>query len=267
MEDERVVIISCPACATRFSLDAALLGPTGRNVRCAKCQHKWKQEPPEQADGAQAAPQPVLEKPSDADVFASVKQAAPDSGKENIPAGAAPTVEIPSAPFRPRSALGTPGSIVIPPRLRPAEPMRRGLFRPAYLVLAFLVGFLGALVIFRAEFTRLVPELGPIYALLGLGVNPGEDELEIGNLVFKRRFENSKTVIAIEADLFNNADIAVRVPTFVAIPLDEGKSPLVPAFPFRLPQEKIEPGETITFRALYQDPPPGTKSLRVTFLE
>src|SRR5215813_15387245 len=45
----RVVIVSCPACATRFSLDASLLGPNGRNVRCAKCGHRWKQEAPAMA--------------------------------------------------------------------------------------------------------------------------------------------------------------------------------------------------------------------------
>src|SRR5215813_3645628 len=52
----RVVIVSCPACATRFSLDASLLGPGGRNVRCAKCGHRWRQEPP-----APVAEMPALE--------------------------------------------------------------------------------------------------------------------------------------------------------------------------------------------------------------
>lgn len=40
------MIITCPACATRYLTDPALLGPTGRVVRCAKCRHSWMQAPP-----------------------------------------------------------------------------------------------------------------------------------------------------------------------------------------------------------------------------
>jgi predicted Zn finger-like uncharacterized protein len=40
------MILTCPACATRYLTDPALLGATGRVVRCAKCQHSWLQVPP-----------------------------------------------------------------------------------------------------------------------------------------------------------------------------------------------------------------------------
>lgn len=40
------MILTCPACATRYLTDPALLGATGRVVRCAKCQHSWMQPPP-----------------------------------------------------------------------------------------------------------------------------------------------------------------------------------------------------------------------------
>ena len=105
------MIVSCPACATRFSLDAALLGDAGRNVRCAKCSHKWKQLPPklENPDGTPA------------DIAAGIGQAAeaPDASPQDeaAPAGetqageaqageaqaSEPSVEIPAAPPRPRT--------------------------------------------------------------------------------------------------------------------------------------------------------------------
>lgn len=39
------MIIACPSCGARFNLDSAKLLPAGRNVRCAKCDHRWRQMP------------------------------------------------------------------------------------------------------------------------------------------------------------------------------------------------------------------------------
>ena len=41
------MIVSCPACSTRYLLEPSALGPDGRSVRCAKCQHSWHQQPPD----------------------------------------------------------------------------------------------------------------------------------------------------------------------------------------------------------------------------
>jgi predicted Zn finger-like uncharacterized protein len=51
------VIIACPSCGARFNLDPAKLLPAGRNVRCAKCDHRWRQMP-EGPPPAAAAPEP-----------------------------------------------------------------------------------------------------------------------------------------------------------------------------------------------------------------
>ena len=41
------MIISCPACSTRYVVPDSAIGVEGRTVRCAKCHHSWFQEGPE----------------------------------------------------------------------------------------------------------------------------------------------------------------------------------------------------------------------------
>jgi predicted Zn finger-like uncharacterized protein len=40
------MILTCPACATRYQTDEAKFPPDGRQVRCAKCSHVWHQAAP-----------------------------------------------------------------------------------------------------------------------------------------------------------------------------------------------------------------------------
>ncbi len=51
------MILTCPSCATRYSIDAAALGKSGREVRCIRCTHIWRQAPDGgPIDEAQAPP-------------------------------------------------------------------------------------------------------------------------------------------------------------------------------------------------------------------
>ena len=41
------MIVTCPACSTRYLVDPRALGSAGRTVRCANCANTWHQGPPE----------------------------------------------------------------------------------------------------------------------------------------------------------------------------------------------------------------------------
>jgi predicted Zn finger-like uncharacterized protein len=43
------MIVTCPACSTRYLVDPRALGSAGRIVRCAQCGQTWHQTPPEDA--------------------------------------------------------------------------------------------------------------------------------------------------------------------------------------------------------------------------
>ena len=59
------MIVSCPNCATRYVLDAAVLRPPGRHVRCARCQTTWFQEPALDLAAEAMIPESVREPVSD----------------------------------------------------------------------------------------------------------------------------------------------------------------------------------------------------------
>ncbi len=265
------MIVSCPACATRFSLDAALLGEGGRTVRCAKCAHKWKQLPPKlenpegtpaeialtaDAPAPAAAPEPPAEQAAEA---AAAVADATDATSDT------PGIEIPSAPPRPRSPQRPTGPITVPPKLRPMMPKRRFRLRPAYIVLAGMAIGLGAVFYFRAEIARAIPALDMVYSLMGISTSSPAEDLETANLVFNRRNEDGKSVYSVQADVFNKSEYPVKLPIFVIKALDGDRKQVGDAYPFRLEQESIEPGETITFRTFMDTLPKGTKTLRIEF--
>jgi hypothetical protein len=244
-------------------LDAALLGDAGRNVRCAKCGHKWKQLPPklENPEGTPAEIALNAEPPEAAPPAAETAPEVPPLAAANE----APAIEIPSAPPRPRSPQRPTGPITVPPKLRPMMPKRRFSLRPAYIVLIGMAVGLGAAFYFRAEIARAIPALDMVYSLMGISTSSPAEDLETANLVFNRRNEDGKSVYSVQADVFNKSEYPVKLPIFVIKALDGDRKQVGDAYPFRLEQETIEPGETITFRTFMDTLPKGTKTLRIEF--
>lgn len=61
------MILSCPACQTRYVVPDSAIGPAGRAVRCASCGHKWFQEPDSGAELPKTA-SPSVDLPANHDV-------------------------------------------------------------------------------------------------------------------------------------------------------------------------------------------------------
>jgi predicted Zn finger-like uncharacterized protein len=65
------MILTCPACSTKYVVKDGAIPPAGRQVRCASCKHSWHQDP----DGAGSAP--AAEPPAEPDNEAAPAPAPP----------------------------------------------------------------------------------------------------------------------------------------------------------------------------------------------
>lgn len=60
------MILTCPACSTKYVVKDGAIPPSGRQVRCASCKHSWHQDPEEGAPPAEeqaAVAEPVAVQP------------------------------------------------------------------------------------------------------------------------------------------------------------------------------------------------------------
>ncbi len=73
------MIITCPACATRYVVPDSAIGVDGRTVRCAKCKYNWFQE------GPRIAPPPVVPAPAPLPIVRSEPEPDPAPAATSIP--------------------------------------------------------------------------------------------------------------------------------------------------------------------------------------
>lgn len=136
------MILTCPACRTRYLVDDRALGGTaGRTVRCAQCGHTWQQRPEPAA-------------PLSADPVLSPGEPAPAEPPLAVPPRPAPA---PSPPRRPHVGMGA-----------------------LWLVLLVVIAALLATAILgRRQVVARYPQTAPAFAFLGLPVAPSESGLKI----------------------------------------------------------------------------------------
>ncbi len=74
--------LNCPSCESRFVIDPAALGPSGREVRCGRCGHAWHAEP----GAAAAEDQSPLPTPLQAPEAAAREDTGPDDPTPTVAA-------------------------------------------------------------------------------------------------------------------------------------------------------------------------------------
>ena len=246
------MILTCPSCSTRYSVDAAKFPAAGRNVRCAKCGHSWHQvgetpEPgPEQqlAQGPDSAPLSAIVSAA-AEAAPAAADFAPHGGEDVLsPArnfGPASVEEKPRAPLAPRLAVvaGWVGLIVV----------------------VLLIGF--AAVRYRQDIATIWPQSAGVYSSLGLHVNASG--IDFRQVEYRRETEDGQVVLAVTGQIVNAGSRQLTVPQTVRVTLSDANNHELYHWTFKPNAQMLGPGQSVKFMTRLASPPAAARHLEVRF--
>jgi predicted Zn finger-like uncharacterized protein len=262
--------IICPHCTTTYAIDLATLGAAGRTVRCSRCKEVWLARPedavnmqalvPAMADGDDQAPNP-------AQAAGRSDSAGSEIGQDHE----TPLVESPSI-----SAEWPVDSEVQPNRrdeAKAARPRRRSLLRrltPSFGVpavsLATVCAAMGALVvallIWRNDVVRLLPQTAAFYNMVGLEVNLRG--LSFKDVKVSSENVEGKQVLVIEGVIVGQAKKPVELPR-LRFSVRDAQGAEIYAWNAVLEQAVLKPGEKAWFKSRLASPPPEGRNIDVRF--
>jgi predicted Zn finger-like uncharacterized protein len=238
------MILTCPACATRYQADEAKFPPDGRQVRCAKCGNVWHQPGPT----PEAAPLPAEPDPVIAAAAASEPEAYPVR---------------PDPASRARASMAAAASVPAPPRPRQA-------FLP---MLAVALGWIGLIAVvlliglsavrYRQEITVIWPQSAGVYSRLGMNVNA--QGIDFVHVDYRRESEDGQLVLAVTGQIVNNGPRELPVPQSVRVTLSDAGQHEVYHWNFTPGAQTLRPGQSIPFLTRLSSPPASARHLEVRF--
>jgi predicted Zn finger-like uncharacterized protein len=278
--------IVCPHCTTSYAVDPVNFSAAGRRVRCVRCHEIWLAVP---QDMATAATSPGYD----------AGEAGPGTGSDSYGAASdtwrdddAPHIESPSissdgAAFTASSdheqsettahdEAETPGTLrrgfaagrALPRRLgaRTLNPSgwRRAL--PAAFNLPTVCMALGtlafALIVWRADVVRAMPQTAAFFKMTGFDVNLRG--LRFDDVKVSTEVVDNKPVLLIEGALVDVARRSMEIPRLRFIVRD-AKGNDIYAWNAVLEQSVINPGENVQFKTRLASPPPEGREIAVRF--
>jgi predicted Zn finger-like uncharacterized protein len=232
------MILTCPACSTRYYADDGLIGPNGRSVRCAACGNTWFAEASLVLDSSvgEGARRPPLTR----------------EGVERMRRQAAPAAASSSAAQRFRQ--------------QQAERVRKERVRATVVTwgatgLAICATAAGAVAV-RQDVAELWPESASAFTALGLDVNVYG--LEIMELQVSRDFDGATPIVIVTGEVRNIGGDQKASPPLRLTLRDEHANPVFEIVQ-ALPAGDIAPGAATPFSIRIENPPLNAVDLEASF--
>lgn len=284
------MLISCPNCATNFSVPDKALQPSGRTLKCAKCGHKWFQsaQPAGNDFGLDESSFPPPPRPEPRPLFAA-PEPEPDLD-DDFPRRPSPADrasadmdmdldEPPIPDFGPRARSEQPAvnGLDIDPD-SPPQPIpevfthkpstKKGTgFLWVLLILLLLGAGGGAAYYFQDKLVGLWPPAHDLLTQAGLRHERPGAGLELRNAGTPERFvQNDTEVLIVRGIIANISDRERPVPTMKLVLLDRDKT-VVQEKQAQPPVTALDPGGTAGFRIILERPDASAVEVNVLFVD
>jgi predicted Zn finger-like uncharacterized protein len=267
--------IICPHCSTSYGIDPAKLGEAGRSVRCSRCKEIWLARP---EDAVEFAPTPVMAGAGDEgesqdaaaewDALAREGEAdteAPHVDSPSIAGGWQNSADWPaeqndeygeeSSRSRRFPWLGNLGNAL------PRAPQFRAPFGLP-TACAAMGALVLALVIWRADLVRLLPQTAAFYKLVGLDVNLRG--LRFKDVKVSSEMVEGKPVLVIEGSITGESNKPLEIPR-LRFSVRDAQGAEIYAWNSVLEQSILRPGERAQFKSRLASPPPEGRNIDVRF--
>ena len=280
-----LMILSCPNCAARFKVKPEALGTQGRTVKCAKSSHKWHASAEDGEEGPAApAGAPTVKKKAAAPAKPKAaaqkpKAAAQKTAAKKAPAAPPPDVDDdedagagdpPPPPPPPRSDGPAyeeppldPNERIVPrqrsPKVKKSSPIGAWIFLGILIVGTAIGGFF-----FRHDIVKAYRPANAIFSAIGFPVDTLGFGLQIEQPSTKAIIKQDERMLEVSGVIANTTSDPVEVPLLRGA-LRDAQGNDLHVWTFRTDEERILPGETVSYTTGVANPPRGATGLHVTF--
>lgn len=277
--------IICPHCTTSYAINPATLGTAGRNVRCSRCKETWLARPEDAVEMAEAVPaaMPQPAAPATNDAADDWEALAREEAAQDTPVVDSPPISAGWPAEGEGAQAGSDGDWPAAARQDadeeiPVTTHRQRLARlvrlPSLPRIPYMPTFglptactaMGALVlalmIWRADVVRLMPQTATFYKMVGLDVN-------LRGLAFKdikitNETVDGKPVLVIEGTIIGESRKPVELPR-LRFSVRDAQGAEIYAWNAVLEQPVLNPGERAYFKSRLASPPPEGRNIDVRF--
>lgn len=264
--------IVCPNCGTSYDIAPAALGPAGRAVRCVRCRETWHAHADDmaRADALVQAADEIGRDQAAGRETATAVDAPAEAFERDIP-----QVESPPLANNIADDWTVQAQDDAPVASRPVQtrqsnsrnfvfgsgPVKGLRFSPP-IAIAAMAALVLALIIWRNDVVRLLPQTATFFQFTGLAVN-------LRNLAFEdvrvsTETVNGNRVFIIEGAITGTSRKAVEIPRLRFV-VQDARGAEIYAWNAVVDQAVIYPGEKVAFKSRLASPPAEAHSMVVRF--